>query len=310
MSKEAPLAPARPFRTLSRRQVLASAGGLALVPTLAHAARNGVVRLGAIADCQYADQDDNGARMYRRSPGKLAQAVEHFNRLDLDHVVHLGDFIDRGWASFDAQQPNLDALRHPWRFVLGNHDFAVDDDKKALVARRLGMPGRYYSFEAGDWVFLALDGNDLSEYGWPAGSPELALSQRLHRELYPAAPDWDGGIGETQLRWMDKVLASAERRGKKSAIYCHFPIFPENPHNLWNAAEVMALIERRTTVKAWINGHNHDGNYGEHAGIHCINLKGMLDTEQTSYAVIELHGDRLELQGFGRQQSLSLALRR
>ncbi len=248
--------------------------------------------------------------MYRRSPGRLRAAVDHFNTLDLDHVVHLGDFIDKGWASFDAQQPALDALRHPWRFVLGNHDFSVDDDKKALVAARLGMPARYYSFEAGDWVFLALDGNDLSEYGWPAGSLELALSKRLHRELYPAAPDWDGGIGETQLRWMDKVLISAERRGKKSAIYCHFPIFPENPHNLWNAAEVMSLIERRTTVKVWINGHNHDGNYGEHAGIHCINLKGMLDTEQTSYAVIELHGDRLELQGFGRQQSLSLVLRR
>jgi predicted phosphodiesterase len=293
----------------SRRQILTLAGGVALAPRLARATPGGGVRFGAIADCQYADEDDNGARMYRRSPGKLAEAVARFNGLDLDHVVHLGDFIDKGWASFDAQQPTLDASRHPWRFVLGNHDFAVDDDKKALVAKRLGMPGRYYSFEAGDWVFLALDGNDLSEYGWPAGSPELALSQRLHRELYAGAPDWDGGIGPTQLRWIDQVLASAERRGKKVVIYCHFPIFPQNKHNLWNAAEVMALIEPRSAVKAWINGHNHDGNYGEHAEIHCINLKGMLDTEQTSYAVVALSADRLELQGFGRQDSLSLPLR-
>ena len=297
---------------LDRRVFLASALALSAPAALAASplAGSGLLRIGAIADCQYTDQDDNGARMYRRSPAKLRAAVDHFNTLDLDHVVHLGDFIDRGWASFDAQQPTVDALRHPWRFVLGNHDFAVDDDKKALVAKRLGMPGRYYSFETGDWVFLALDGNDLSEFGWPAGSPELALSQRLHKELYAGAPDWDGGIGPTQLRWIDQVLASAERRGKKAVIYCHFPIFPQNPHNLWNAAEVMALIEGRSAVKAWINGHNHDGNYGEHAGIHCINLKGMLDTEQTSYAVVELSRDRLELQGFGRQQNLSLPLRR
>jgi predicted phosphodiesterase len=293
---------------MHRRDFLASALALSASPVLAARSRP-ILRIGAIADCQYADEDDNGARMYRRSPGKLRAAVDDFNTLDLDHVVHLGDFIDKGWASFDAQQPTLDALRHPWRFVLGNHDFSVDDDKKALVAARLGMPARYYSFEAPGWVFLALDGNDLSEYGWPAGSAELALSQRLHRERFPAAPDWNGGIGETQLKWIDATLADAQRRGLKAILYCHFPIFPENPHNLWNAREVSDLVIRHRAAKAWINGHNHDGNYGQIDGLHYVNLKGMLDTPQTAYAVLDVHDDRIELTGFGRQPSLSLKLR-
>jgi 3',5'-cyclic AMP phosphodiesterase CpdA len=295
---------------LNRRRLVASALALSATPALATTTRRPLFRVGAIADCQYADEDDNGARMYRRAPGKLRAAVDHFNRLDLDHVVHLGDFIDKDWASFDAQQPTVDALRAPWRFVLGNHDFAVDDDKKALVARRLGMPSRYYSFETHGWVFLALDGNDLSEYGWPAGSPELALSQRLHRERFPKAPDWDGGIGESQMRWIDKTLADAGRRGLKAVLYCHFPIFPENPHNLWNASEVTDLVVRHRCAKAWINGHNHDGNYGETAGLHCVNLKGMLDTPDSAYAVLDFHPDRIALNGFGRQPSLSLKLRR
>lgn len=294
---------------IDRRGFLASALAASASPVLGASARP-LFRVGAIADCQYADQDDNGQRMYRRSPGKLRSAVDHFNTLDLDHVVHLGDFIDKGWASFDAQQPTVDALRHPWRFVLGNHDFSVDDDKKALVAARLGMPARYYSFETHGWVFLALDGNDLSEYGWPARSPELALSQTLHRERFPGAPDWDGGIGEIQLKWIDQTLTDARRRGLKAALYCHFPIFPENKHNLWNAAEVTDLVVRHRAAKAWINGHNHDGNYGEAEGLHCVNLKGMLDTEDTAYAVLDFHSDRLDLTGFGRQQSLSLKLRR
>jgi manganese-dependent ADP-ribose/CDP-alcohol diphosphatase len=292
---------------LDRRAFLASAMALSAAPAFA---ASSPLRVGAIADCQYADQDDSGARMYRRSPGKLRAAVDHFNTLDLDHVVHLGDFIDKGWASFDAQQPTLDALRHPWRFVLGNHDFAVDDDKKALVAARLGMPARYYSFETRGWVFLALDGNDLSEYGWPAGSPELALSRRLHRERFAGAPDWDGGIGETQLKWIDATLADAERRGLKVALYCHFPIFPENPHNLWNATEVTDVVVRHRAAKVWINGHNHNGNYGETAGLHCVNLKGMLDTEETAYAVLDFHADHLQLTGFGRQPNQRLKLRR
>jgi manganese-dependent ADP-ribose/CDP-alcohol diphosphatase len=289
--------------------VLTAAGALALTASIAVAADRPLLRIGAIADCQYADQPDNGARMYRRSPAKLAAAVAHFNRLSLDHVVHLGDFIDRDWASFDALQPSIDALRHRWRFVLGNHDFAVDDDHKPLVAGRLGMPARYYSFEAKGWVFLALDGNDLSEYGWPAGSPELAASQAAHRTLYPSAPDWDGGVGDAQLRWIDDTLTAADRRGQRAILYCHFPVYPDNPHNLWNTPAVMALIDRHRSVKAWINGHNHDGNFGARDGVHYVNLKGMLDTPDTAYAVIDLHADRIQINGFGRQPSLTLPLR-
>lgn len=295
--------------TLDRRRVLTAAAALSLAPVAARAGEGATLRFGAIADCQYADEDDNGQRLYRRSPGKLAEAVGILNRLQLSHVVHLGDFIDRDWASLDALQPVLDSSVHPWRFVLGNHDFAVADDKKALLAKRLGMPGRYYSFEDRGWVFLVLDGNDLSEYGWPAGSPELAASREAHRTLYPQAPDWDGGIGPAQMRWMDATLAAADHAGKQAIVYCHFPAWPQNPHDLWNAAEVVELVERHRSVKAWINGHNHDGNYGEKAGIHYVNLKGMLDTPETAFAVIEIQGRRMQIHGYGRQPALSLTLR-
>jgi manganese-dependent ADP-ribose/CDP-alcohol diphosphatase len=293
-----------------RRQVLAAAGALALTsPVAATAAERPQLRIGAFTDCQYADEDDNGARLYRRAPGKLADAVAHFNRLDLAYVIHLGDFVDKDWASFDALQPVVDKLHHPWKFVLGNHDFAVADDKKALVAQRMGMPARYYSFEEKGWLFLVLDGNDLSDYGWPASSPELANSLALHHDKYPTAPDWDGGLGEAQMRWMDEALTRADRQGQKVVLYCHFPVYPLNPHDLWNAPDVIAMLERHRCVKAWINGHNHDGNYGEKAGIHYVNLKGMLDTEQTAYAVIEFYEHRIQINGFGRQPSLSLKLR-
>jgi hypothetical protein len=63
------------------------------------------------------------------------------------------------------------------------------------------------------------------------------------------------------------------------------------------------------SVKLWLNGHNHDGNYGLVSGIHCVNLKGMLDTEETAYAVLAFHADHIALKGYGRQLDLTLALR-
>jgi calcineurin-like phosphoesterase family protein len=265
--------------------------------------------VGVIADCQYADHDDEGARLYRQSPAKLAAAVDHFNRLDLAYVLHLGDFIDRYWDSYDTVLPIAERLRHPWRFVLGNHDFAIPDEQKARLPSRLGMPARYYSFEHGDWLFLIVDGNDLSLYGWAPGKPELALSQDVRSRLYASAPDWNGGIGEAQLRWIDQTLADAETRGMKAVLYCHFPLYPDNIHNLWNAAEVSAVVEQRPAAKAWINGHNHDGGYARKNGLHYLTLKGMLDTEETAYATLAFHPDRIDVAGYGRQPSLSLPLR-
>ena len=59
-----------------------------------------------------------------------------------------------------------------------------------------------------------------------------------------------------------------------------------------------------------MNGHNHGGNYAQLGKIHFLTLKGMVDTTTTAYAVIEVHDDRLELKGFGRQKDRTLRLAR
>ena len=63
------------------------------------------------------------------------------------------------------------------------------------------------------------------------------------------------------------------------------------------------------SAKIWLDGHNHDGNYGVRAGIHYVNMKAMLDTPETSYARLDFFADRVELHGTGRQGDLVLRLR-
>lgn len=297
---------------MDRRQLMGfAAAALVLAKTNAAKAEEGApqFRIGAIADAQYADKDDADIHFYRRSPLKLAEAIGTLNQADIDFAFHLGDFIDGDFKSYDTMLPIARRLRQPLHFVLGNHDFNIAEDKKLGLPQLLGMPARYYSFEHKGWVFVVLDGNDLSTYGWPAGSPQDVESRRIHSETYAQSPTWNGGIGATQIAWLEKILTEADAKGQKVALLCHFPIAPADRDNLWNASEVISRIAPHPSVKLWLNGHNHNGGYAAVSGIHCVTMKGMLDTEQPAYAVLSFYADHIALKGYGRQPDLSLALR-
>ncbi len=85
------------------------------------------------------------------------------------------------------------------------------------------------------------------------------------------------------------------------------PILPRgDSHNLWNAEEIVQIIEQSPCVVAYINGHNHAGNYHFEKGIHYITLFGMVDTMLNSYAILDIFKNRLVLMGYGNQKSLEL----
>ena len=264
-------------------------------------------RFGAGADCQYCEATSN-VRKYSLSPKKLTACVEHYNKMELSFVVHLGDFIDRDFASFDKVGPIYDQLKAPHYHVLGNHDFSVADDKKALVPAKLGLKQRYYDFARKGWRFIVIDGNDVSLHAWPKGDLRTKTAAEYHRSLKPRPPSWNGALGDEQLKWIEAKLQTATKAKERVMLFCHFPVYPKNGHNLWNAGALTSLLARYPCVAAYLNGHNHAGNYGQRDGIHYLTLKGMVDTEKTSYAVIEIYADRLVVKGFGRETERELPL--
>lgn len=264
---------------------------------------------GVIADCQYCANKSAGQRLYSASPSKLRACVDHLNLLHLAYVVHLGDFIDRDFKSFDVVAPIYDSLRCDKYHVLGNHDFTVADEHKEQVPAKLGLTDRYYDFAVDDWRFIVLDGNDISLQANPKESPAYAAAQRYRSEHAPDAPTWNGALGDEQLVWLHAALTRADEAGEKVVIFCHFPVYPENVHNLWNANEVLKIIGPHPSVKAYINGHNHAGNYAVKDGVHYLTMKGMVDTEHTSYAMVEVRSAVLSVLGFGREPDRTLDLR-
>ncbi len=265
------------------------------------------LRFGAIADCQYCDAD-SPRRKYRLSPAKLQECIADFNSQELSHVVHLGDFIDRDWKSFDVVAPIMDESKAPVRHVLGNHDFSVEDRYKDRVPGRLGLESRYYSFIVGQWRFIVLDSNDVSLYAYPKGSRKYNESLNTYQSLGANLPKYNGGVGETQLNWLENELSDAGRMGQRVILHSHHPVYPPGSHVVWNAEEVISLLEKHESVTAYINGHNHRGAYGFKKGIHYVTLKGMVDTEETAYAVISIYEDRIEVRGKGRQDELLLEI--
>ena len=261
---------------------------------------------GAIADCQYCAGPNRGSRHYASSAGKLKECVAELNKHDLEFVIHLGDFIDRDYSSFDKVLPIYQSLQMPAYHALGNHDFDVSDEFKGKVVERMGMKSKYYEFSVKDWRFIVLDGNDVSFHAYPKNSPKYKDAERYYRENKIRSPKWNGAVGSEQVAWLSKILQKAEKQKEQVAVFCHFPVYPADPHNLWNAGEIISLFEEFSCVKAYINGHNHKGKYGQKNGIHYLTLKGMVETETNAYSIIRAAENSLDLKGYGREKDLTL----
>ncbi|MCE2862311.1 MAG: metallophosphoesterase [Opitutaceae bacterium] len=297
--------------TYSRRGFL---GATMAAPFIARGATRELFSIGLVADAQYADVPDKGTRFYRASIGKLGAAVEHFNRTDLVFCAHLGDLIDREWRSFDEIMRPLAASRHRWHQVLGNHDFEVLEAEKPRVPGRLGMKGRHGAFDHDGFRFVVLDTNDLSTYAHPVGAAERAAAERELTRLQAAkvrqAKPWNGGVSAPQLAWLERELAGARSRGQRVIVFAHHPVWPDNDHNVWNAPELLAILDRHPHLVAWLNGHNHAGAFGERHGVPFVTLKGMVETAATTaYALARILPDRLILEGQGREPSRELKFR-
>lgn len=267
--------------------------------------------IGILADCQYADVETTPQlphRLYRRSPQKLADAIQELTRAgDLEFLLHLGDAIDQQEKSFRVVVPLLKAAPVPVFQVAGNHDYSVADPLKEKVPELLGMPSAHYAKERGIWRFLFLDGNELSLFSSPAGSPANLAASEFQKASRRGLQAYTGGLGERQRGWLREQLSAARTAKQKVAVVCHYPLLPVDVHSLWDGEAVEKLVEEfRDVVAVWFNGHNHAGNYCARHGIHFLNLRGMVETETNAFARADFYAERIEITGHGREPSRTL----
>lgn len=261
---------------------------------------------GLIADIQYADTDPAGTRYYRESSGKLKEALDSMKYDSAEFIINLGDIIDRDFVSFKPVLKIIDDSGLPVHHITGNHDYNVEPGLRKKLPLKIPPKG-YYSFTRNKFRFIFLNGNEISIFATDNTKKENEAAlyiEALRKSGNKNAIEWNGGIGKNQLFWLEKELERSEEKAEKVFIFCHYPVWPENQHNLLNYREVLSRLKKHNNIIAWINGHNHTGNYGNINKTHFITIKGMVETVNTnSWAVVEVFPDKIIIKGYGREKS-------
>lgn len=297
---------------MNRRQFIVLSAAAASAAKAESSASAPLLSFGLTTDVQYADADPEGERHYRESIPKLKTAVEDLAKQKLPFTLHLGDMIDRDFASFSKILPLLEPLGHPVRHLLGNHDYTIAEAQKAGVAATLGMPSDYYAFTVSGVRIVMLDTNEISTYKHPEGSKEDLEAEAAMKAMGPAknAKPWNGGVSPAQLQWLEKELTAADAAKTPVLICGHHPILPEAGHQAWNNRDIIRIIESHKSARAYFCGHNHAGDEVISNGVPYITFKSILhEPGVTAYAVVRLHPDKLVIEGRGREASREIPLR-
>ncbi len=266
---------------------------------------------GVISDVQYADYDAAGSRFYRSSTGKLREAMKDLKSDSVSFVINLGDLIDRDFKSYKPMLDIIDSSGLKVYHVAGNHDYSVASRFRKNIPVLTPSKKGYYSLIHKNFRFIFLNGNEISTYSSGNRSAVIKASEylgELQRKGCINAVEWNGAMSDVQIAWLKNELDEASLRNEKVFISCHFPLVPENIHNLLNYNEVLALLENYHNIIAWFNGHNHAGNYGFFNMIHFVTFRGMVESKaDNSFARVDVYWNKIWIRGTGREKSQILA---
>ncbi|WP_343464719.1 metallophosphoesterase [Pantoea sp.] len=296
----------------TQRALLGEAAALFTPPAVGRTLRDSTtLRFGLMTDPQYADVDADVAQQlyYRHALQKLPQAIAAFNQQPLDFVVTLGDIVDRHAADYASVLPLYARLIHPHAIVLGNHDALA---LGTLLADRAALPKCYYAFRLPGWRFVVYDGNDVSLYCNALNGDDRYQAETLLHALrlqeQPQAEPWNGAVGQQQLAWIEQQFQQAQRCGERVVVFGHYPLAPLTRHNLMNSNVLVDLVTSYN-IPCCFAGHDHKGNRAMIGRTGFSTLKGMLNGPDTvPFAVVEISGERVTMQGFGGEASISFAV--
>ena len=185
--------------------------------------------------------------------------VDEAKKKKVDFMIELGDFCrldDKSkpyrdmWNSFPGDKYH----------VIGNHD--MDAYTPDEYVKGMGMPGRYYSFDKGDFHFIVLDGNNLFD--------GKTYTHYQHGNFYKPY-EQRAFVDPEQMEWLRRDLASTD---KKCVLFSHQSIdtFMNNGDDVRKILEDANRDAGFKKVVLAFSGHNHSNYTKEINGITYIQI--------------------------------------
>lgn len=249
------------------------------------------LRVGLVTDLHYADKPPAGTRHYRETPDKLAQAADQFSSDQLNFIVELGDLIDAA-DSVNTELGYLKRINKDFsaickhrHYVLGNH--CVHTLTKQEFLDGVEQKESYYSFDAGQFHFIVLDSCFRSD-GEPYGRKNFVWT--------------DPNVPAMELAWLKADLKATS---KKTVIFAHQRLDVSNNHGVKNGTDVRKVLEDSGQVMAVFQGHSHQNDHKDIAGIHYCTLVAMVEgsgVQNSGYSIMEIADNgTIRVSGFRKQ---------
>lgn len=178
---------------------------------------------------------------------RLTSFIQAANDANVDFIIELGDFCR--FDSVDQVFHNIwNSFPRDKYHVIGNHDMDAYTPDEYVAGMK--MPGRYYSFDKGDFHFIVLDGNNLYD--------GENFTHYAHANFYV---DYKkrAYLDPEQMQWLKADLQSTN---KKCVLFSHQSIdtFMNNGREVH---ELLVAENKRAGFKKVVlafSGHNHS-NY-------------------------------------------------
>lgn len=190
-------------------------------------------------------REDNAYKLLSQTKPLLIDAVEQINKeQNVDFIVVTGDGIDLPKEDELYKLTKiLNTLHRPWYFSLGNHDTTTSGFlSKDNFLKILQEENKNFNFESTYYTFKPEKGYRVIVLD---GAKNKGISS-------------NGIIPKEQLLWLDKTLSKS--KNDVVLIFIHFPLYPpfDSPkHEILNANELKAVLDKYKMPIAMFTGHYH-----------------------------------------------------
>lgn len=209
-------------------------------------------------------------------------------------IASLGDIID-GNSDSEKSTELINDILYSYDRAAAIH--AVMGERESVLTKRGFMKlgdyaMRYRAFDVSDYRCIFLDtciGDASDVYG--------TTDQKHGFE-----------VDDEQFAWLSRLLGKSHR---PAIIFSHAPIAVSKPENekfvVKNSSRLRDLIENSGKVALVLSGHMDNGDCIVSRGVPYITLSPMYKTVESTFSKVSVSSSGIEIEGFGSQESLSIA---